>query len=302
MDLNLIKLIFLCFAIIVGITSFLIHFDENYLPIFLRRSFRHGKYAEKTSHKIVEKFEVPKRYFSHFYLFAAPLSTTVLLLCIYRYFYLGNLPEVIFTILDFLFNSSRKALVTSEQTITAITMITIQCWKRLYETHCVSVYSDAKMNISHYIVGFIHYIGTITCIIGESSGFVKGSDYDFHWSKLNSICIISAVFFLLSSYEQLKTNFILAHLRKNEKGVVVTKSYKIPNGRLFQYITAPLQLTEIIMYFTLTIILWQSSSFYYIFIWVLVNQTETAISSHRWYKKTFKNYPNHRKIYIPFLI
>lgn len=53
-------------------------------------------------------------------------------------------------------------------------MMTIQCWKRLYETHCVSVYSDAKMNISHYMVGFIHYIGAITCIIGESSGFVKG--------------------------------------------------------------------------------------------------------------------------------
>lgn len=83
--------------------------------------------------------------------------------------------------------------------------------------------------------------------------------------------------FLLSSYEQLKTNFILADLRKNKKGVVVTKSYKIPNGRFFEYITAPLQLTEIIMYFTLTIILWQSSSFYYIFIWVLVNQVNRKI-------------------------
>lgn len=58
----------------------------------------------------------------------------------------------------------------------AMILITIQCWKRLYETHKVSVYSEAKMNISHYIVGFTHYIGVIICIIGESYGFTKGKN------------------------------------------------------------------------------------------------------------------------------
>lgn len=31
------------------------------------------------------------------------------------------------------------------------------------------------MNISHYLMGYIHYIGTLVCIIGESDGFVKGN-------------------------------------------------------------------------------------------------------------------------------
>lgn len=84
--------------------------------------------------------------------------------------------------------------------------------------------------------------------------------------------IICGLIFLWASYEQLKSNIILANLRKNDVGKVITKSYKIPHGRLFDYISAPLQFTEIIMYLMLTIILWKTSTFHYIFIWVLANQ------------------------------
>ncbi|XP_074101920.1 polyprenal reductase [Cotesia typhae] len=302
MDWNLIKLVFLCFAVLIGISSFLLHCYENYLPIFIKKSIRHGKYAEKTHHNIAEKLEVPKRFFLHFYVFAVPLSITTLVLCIYMYFFSGNLPEAVHEVLDLLLSSTRKPLVTPLDTLIAITLITVQCCKRLYEACYISVYSEAKMSVSLYIVGFIHYFGTITCIIGESYGFIKGSEYTFHWNELNSIHIIFSICFLLASYEQLRTNFILASLRKNKKGEVVTKSYKIPSGRLFEYVTAPLQLTEIIMYSSLNIILRQSSSFFYIFIWVLANQIETALSSHLWYKKTFKNYPNCRKVLVPFLL
>ncbi|XP_044588717.1 polyprenol reductase isoform X2 [Cotesia glomerata] len=278
MDWNLIKLIFLCFAVLIGISSFLLHCYENYLPIFIKKSIRHGKYAEKTRHNIAEKFEVPKRFFLHFYVFAVPLSITALVLCIHKYFFSGNLPEAVYEVLDLLLNSSRKPLVTPLDTMIAITLITVQCCKRLYEACYVSVYSEAKMSVSLYIVGFIHYFGTITCIIGESYGFIKGSEYSFHWNELNSIHIIFSICFLLASYEQLRTNFILASLRKNKKGEVVTKSYKIPSGRLFEYVTAPLQLTEIVMYCSLNIILRQNSSFCYIFIWVLANQVNLCFA------------------------
>lgn len=70
----------------------------------------------------------------------------------------------------------------------------------------------------------------------------------------------------------MNTNLILANLRKDHGGKVITKSYKIPHGRLFEYISAPLQLTEIIVYLMLNIILWKSSSFSFVFIFVLVNQ------------------------------
>lgn len=67
-------------------------------------------------------------------------------------------------------------------------------------------------------------------------------------------------------------NFILAGLRKNEHGDVVTKEYKIPVDELFNYITCPLQLMEILIYLMLSAILWQASTFHCNTFFVLMNQ------------------------------
>lgn len=71
---------------------------------------------------------------------------------------------------------------------------------------------------------------------------------------------------------QLESNFILARLRKNQYGDVVTKEHKIPIGGLFNYISNPLQLTEILMYLMLSGILWQASTFHYVTLFVIINQ------------------------------
>lgn len=65
-------------------------------------------------------------------------------------------------------------LVPAKNVILAIVMLNIQCWKRAYETCHVNVFSDQKMNISIYLIGFIHYAGIFLCIIGESEGFIRG--------------------------------------------------------------------------------------------------------------------------------
>lgn len=78
--------------------------------------------------------------------------------------------------------------------------------------------------------------------------------------------------FLAMTYEQLKSNIILSNLRRNKKGIVMTKEYKIPHGRLFNYITSPLQFSEIGVYGALQIILSDSSSYLFIYLWVVTNQ------------------------------
>lgn len=65
--------------------------------------------------------------------------------------------------------------VSPESTFIATLLFTLHCWKRLYETHFVNIFSDNMMNIAHYLMGYIHYIGTLVCIIGESDGFVEGN-------------------------------------------------------------------------------------------------------------------------------
>lgn len=79
------------------------------------------------------------------------------------------------------------------------------------------------------------------------------------------------------SYQQLQTNIILANLRKDKKGIVVTKEHKIPRGGLFNYISSPLQFTEIGMYTAIQIIINESKTYYIFCMWVVINQVKYLI-------------------------
>lgn len=65
-------------------------------------------------------------------------------------------------------------LVPPKNVILAIIILNIHCWKRAYETCYINIFSDQKMNLSIYLIGFIHYAGTFLCIIGEAKGFIRG--------------------------------------------------------------------------------------------------------------------------------
>lgn len=65
--------------------------------------------------------------------------------------------------------------MSPESTFLASVLLCMHCWKRLYETTCVNIFSDKMMNTLHYLIGFYHYIGTLLCVIGESEGFSGGN-------------------------------------------------------------------------------------------------------------------------------
>ncbi|XP_071576829.1 polyprenal reductase-like [Temnothorax nylanderi] len=301
MDINIMRTIFIfnsVNAILMGLSG---NFLEPYLPVLVKRAYLYGKFSVRTPHIIATKLEVPKRWFRHFYIFCAPLLTITLCLVVYKYLYNANVPEIVFTLLDTLLGTSRKPLISAEDAILAFVIYNIHCWKRLYETCYVSIFSDQKIHVSVYLVGYIHYIGLILCIIGESEGFVKGSHASVNLHKVTIVKLVCALICLWSSYMQLKINFILANLRKNTYGDVVSLGYKIPSDGLFKHIAGPLQLQETLIYLMLSVILWQASTYHYVTLWVILNQVESASLSHQWYRKTFKNYPKERKIIIPYI-
>ncbi|XP_026294757.1 polyprenol reductase isoform X2 [Apis mellifera] len=253
MQINIIRILFIFCTIFTGILGLLIYRMESYLPIFLTRTYRYGKYSVNIYEPIIAKTEVPRKWFKHFYIFAAPASSYVLYLVICIYLWEYDISKNIMWILDICLGSFRQPL------------------------------------------------GTLICIISESEGFVKGSKGNFSWNKITYFHLLCSIIFILSTYAQLKSNFILRKLRKNKDGKINSTIYKIPHDGLFEYVSGALQITEIIIYITLSIILWQSSTFHYVTIWVLCNQIWTATLTHQWYIQTFKNYPKSRKILIPFI-
>ncbi|XP_032668247.1 polyprenol reductase isoform X2 [Odontomachus brunneus] len=278
MEMNFIRYLFIFNTVFITIGGLLINYIEPYLPISLRRIFRYGKYNANIRHVVMETLEVPKSWFRHFYMFAAPASTVTLCLIFYKYFYNWKVPEIVLTLLDISFGASRKPLVPAENVIIAIVLFNVQCWKRLYETTSVSIFGNNKINVSLYLIGYIHYAGALLCFIGESEGFVRGSLYiNRPWNKLTITILVCALIFLWSTYMQLHTNFILARLRKNRDGVVVSYSYNVPFHGLFEYVSSPLQFTEILMYFMLSLILWQASTYHYVTFWVMANQASSFI-------------------------
>lgn len=79
------------------------------------------------------------------------------------------------------------------------------------------------------------------------------------------------------------------------------KKYSIPNGFLFNVVSCPNYLGEIIEWLGWAILTWSIAGLSF-FIWTAVNLIPRAISHHRWYKKKFSNYPYNRHALIPFVL
>ena len=59
-----------------------------------------------------------------------------------------------------------------------MTLVLIQVFRRLSECTFLSVYSDAKMNIVHYLFGHSFYFGVGLSVLAEAPGFASQSERD----------------------------------------------------------------------------------------------------------------------------
>jgi protein-S-isoprenylcysteine O-methyltransferase Ste14 len=89
---------------------------------------------------------------------------------------------------------------------------------------------------------------------------------------------------------------ILLNLRtKNENG------YKIPSGGLYRFVSMPAYSGELIQWTGWAILTWSWAGASFA-LFTAANLIPRAIANHKWYKKTFKNYPRERKAIIPFIL
>jgi len=114
--------------------------------------------------------------------------------------------------------------------------------------------------------------------------------------------VLGVIIFIWAWYKEHQSAVILADLRKDEKGQVVSMAHKIPQGGLFELISCPHMTCEILIYVAIYLILQNSTTFFYIVVWVASNQIQVALFNHSWYKKTFEAYPKHRKAIIPYVL
>ncbi len=125
---------------------------------------------------------------------------------------------------------------------------------------------------------------------GYFIGYLKENDD----SLLSTNIIIGLIVFFTGMYINRKNDAKLIALRENNEG------YKIPYGGLFNHISCPNHLGEIIEWVGFAIIAWNLPAITFS-IWTFCNLAPRSMNHHQWYKKHFKDYPKNRKALIPFL-
>jgi len=107
---------------------------------------------------------------------------------------------------------------------------------------------------------------------------------------------IGAALFLGGWLINQKADAMLFALRKpGESG------YKIPRGWLYDYVSCPNYLGEILEWIGWAIATWSLAGFAFA-LYTAANVGPRALSHHRWYRETFDDYPPERKALIPKIL
>jgi 3-oxo-5-alpha-steroid 4-dehydrogenase 1 len=79
------------------------------------------------------------------------------------------------------------------------------------------------------------------------------------------------------------------------------KQYKIPRGRFFELVSCANYFGEIVEWSGFAIACWNVTALSFA-LYTISNIGTRAITHHKWYQSTFKDYPKDRKAVIPFII
>jgi 3-oxo-5-alpha-steroid 4-dehydrogenase 1 len=98
----------------------------------------------------------------------------------------------------------------------------------------------------------------------------------------------------------LHSDHIVRNLRTKEEIRQGIKRYRVPHGGLFEYVTNPSYLSEIVFWLGFAIFTWSLAGVYILLV-TCANLVPRAVATHRWYREKFPDYPPERRILIPFV-
>ncbi|KAJ2455367.1 Steroid 5 alpha-reductase 3 [Coemansia sp. RSA 2336] len=184
--------------------------------------------------------------------------------------------------------------------VMGLLMYNIHVLLRLRETVCDQPVSSAQMHIGQYAVGMVFYIATPFAVVADA--FSKPSWHPVPlWVLATSISL-----FVYASVHQWRCHHILFGLRRQKLQQTNirhpnARSYALPRGDLFEYVSSPHYFCEILVYVSLWIATGcQAQTVLWVLIWTAINLGITARESQAWYSKTFGADPA-RKTLIPFV-
>ncbi|KAL5791086.1 hypothetical protein ACOSQ2_005974 [Xanthoceras sorbifolium] len=240
----------------------------------------------KTMQPSSDKFTVPQRFFSHFYVVAVVWTTFLLLM---TWMYACKMAP-----------SSVSDPSVIWCTVNLLLLMEVHVLRRLFESFYVFKYSpNARMHILLYLSSLFYYVVaplSLCCSLApEVFEFivVKGGENDqmaaseFEWwelvnpltMKLGWLQWIGDAVFLWGWIHQRRCHAVLGSLREHPK-----------------------QINEHVIYAGLLIASGGTDlTIWLLFGIVVTNLAFSAADTQRWYLQKFDNYPSNRRVIIPFV-
>jgi steroid 5-alpha reductase family enzyme len=132
---------------------------------------------------------------------------------------------------------------------------------------------------------------------GDLNGYYLGwltDPYPIGWFA-DPRFIGGVILFVTGAVINIRADSELIALRSGET------EYAIPWGGLFEIVSCPNLLGEIVEWSGFALMCWNLPGLSFA-IWTAANLIPRAISHHRWYRQHFADYPAQRKAVIPFLL
>jgi protein-S-isoprenylcysteine O-methyltransferase Ste14 len=107
--------------------------------------------------------------------------------------------------------------------------------------------------------------------------------------------LFGAALFLTGILINLQSDGILRKLRSNGES-----GYKIPRGKMFEVVSCPNYLGEIVEWLGWAALTWSLPGLTFA-LWTAANLVPRARAHHEWYRRNFPDYPARRKALIPYL-
>ncbi len=150
--------------------------------------------------------------------------------------------------------------------------------------------------------GFPVLLILMAMVFNGANGFVNGfhlffgeRTYLVSW-MVDPRFLIGVSLFLWGMYIHIRADHILRNLREpGETG------YKIPQGSMYRFISAPNYFGEIVQWCGWALATWSIAGLSFAF-FTAANLVPRALSHHKWYGNTFADYPKRRKAVLPFIL
>ncbi len=114
--------------------------------------------------------------------------------------------------------------------------------------------------------------------------------------------IIGLCIYLFGFVMNVHSDAIIRNLRSKAEVESGEKIYRIPKGGLFKYVTNPSYFTELLSFTGFAIATWSLGAVFVLLV-SAANLIPRAFQTHKWYKEKFpEEYPEERKVLIPFIL